>query len=261
MGRVTAGLGFQDGMTTCPQTTQGNAASGGREDVTEQGGLRDALSTPAQLELVLAGRQRALLSALEEKDPKIGIMYKGALHVLQTANPDRLALAGHAIRELMEKLPQYLDVPSRRGSSKGQPSLTVKVRELEEHWTHLSDEDLAASELTPRMRKFSVKAKKFFIWFQGSYPKRRAETAAALRALDGSGKYLPAALEDIKIKHWVVCNEFFQAVAHHLKTSSEVEFLAFLSDLELFLLDHLRPRTFEDFASLDEIIKEGESDA
>ena len=62
---------------------------------------------------ILAGQQQALLTALIEKDPHLGVMYLGGLHVLrQEGNPDREALAAHAIRELMEKLPQFVDVPT-----------------------------------------------------------------------------------------------------------------------------------------------------
>jgi hypothetical protein len=63
----------------------------------------------------------------------------GALHVLQSSNPDRTALAAHGIRELIEKLPDHIDVASAvTGDAlkqpKRPPSLTVQVRELEQQW-------------------------------------------------------------------------------------------------------------------------------
>ena len=45
-------------------------------------------------------------------------MYLGALMVFdQGGNPDRLALAAHSFRELMEKLPRYIDVPAESSPS------------------------------------------------------------------------------------------------------------------------------------------------
>ncbi len=229
--------------------------------MSEQGDLSDALGAPAGPELPLTGQQHALLVALDQKDPDVGMMYRGALHVLQSSNPDRFALAAHAIRELMEKLPKYLDVPARGAASKSGPSLTVKVRELKAQWTWLSDEEIAVGEISIRLRNLLGDTRAFFAWFEENYRTRRSETAAALRALDGTRRYLPAPIEELKVKHWAICNEFFQAVSHHGKRCTEMDFLGYLGDLELFLLDHLRPRTFEDFASLDAIIDEGEKDA
>ena len=51
-----------------------------------------------------------------------------------------------------------------------------------------------------------------------------------------------------------------KASHHNLSTTSE-EFWSWVSALEYFLLDRLIPRTFEDHAKIDEIIKEGEGNA
>jgi hypothetical protein len=49
-------------------------------------------------------QQRALLRALEERDPNLGIIYAGGLSVLNDSkNLDRFSLSGHAMRQLMEK--------------------------------------------------------------------------------------------------------------------------------------------------------------
>lgn len=230
--------------------------------MSETGDVGGSPLAPTQPELVLSGQQQALLAALRERDQQAEVMYAGALYVLrQTANPDRIALAAHALRELMEKLPEHLDVPAHGVSAKGQASLNVKVRELASHWTPISSEAEEATEVSPKLRRFHRKAKSFFEWFDQSFQKRRDKTAAALRAMDASGRYMPQPIEELRISHWGVCNDFFQGVSHHRKTCTELEFNAWLDDLERFLLDHLRPRTFEDFSSLDKIIAEGEQDA
>jgi hypothetical protein len=211
--------------------------------------------------LVLTGQQQTLLTALVETDPQLGTIYLGGLHVLhQEGNPDREALAAHAIRELMEKLPQFIDVPTPEKPKKP-VSLNVKVRELSGHWSGVSAEAMSATVITPKLRKFHIRVKDFFDWFEQSFVKRREQTAAALRSLDATGRSLPTPIEELHIKHWGLCNDFFQSVSHHGRLCSQEELASWLDELERFLLDRMRPRTFETFSTLDKIIAEGETDA
>jgi hypothetical protein len=114
--------------------TAGSSALSSGIDVNNLADSIGVDGVPAEPELVLSGQQQTLLIALNEKDPKAAKMYLGALHVFQQrANPDRLALAAHGLRELMEKLPKYVDIPAR-GQAKSQPTLYVKVRELADSW-------------------------------------------------------------------------------------------------------------------------------
>jgi hypothetical protein len=211
--------------------------------------------------LVLTGQQQTLFTALIEKDRQLGTIYLGGLHVLhQEGNPDREALAAHAVRELMEKLPQFVDVPTPEKIKKP-ASLNVKVRELSGHWAGVSAEVMSATAITPKLRKFHKRVSDFFDWFEQSFVKRRDQTAAALRSLDVTGRSLPMPIEELHIKHWGLCNEFFQKVSHHGRSCSQEEFASWLDEFERFLLDRMRPRTFETFSALDEIIAEGETDA
>lgn len=211
--------------------------------------------------LVLTGQQQTLLAALIEKDPQLGTIYLGGLHVLhQEGNPDREALAAHAIRELMEKLPQFVDLPTPEKPKKP-VSLNVKVRELSVHWARVSAEAMEATVITAKIRKFHTRVNDFFDWFEQSFAKRRDQTAAALRSLDATGRSLPTPIEDLHIKHWGLCNEFFQSVSHHGHLCSQEEFASWLDEFERFLLERMRPRTFETFSVLDKIIAEGETDA
>ena len=229
--------------------------------------MSDSASAPAEdpasapTGLVLSGQQQALLTALIGLDPQLGVMYRGGLHVFhQDGNPDREALAAHAIRELMEKLPQFVDVPTRE-KIKRPASLGVKVRELGDAWVTVSTEAMSATTVTAKLQKFHIKIKEFFDWYEQTFIKRREQTAAALRGIDATGRSLPTPIEDLHIKHWGLCNDFFQTISHHGRTCSREEFVAWLDDLEKFLLDRMLPRTFETFSALDEIIAEGEADA
>jgi hypothetical protein len=201
----------------------------------------------------LTGQERALYEALLTLDEGLARMYLGSCFVRdQLQNPDRHALRAHGLRELMEKLPKYRDVPVVSKS----PSLKDKVRQLASSWKP----EFAATDSTnvKNLSRFLVGSKDFFEWFSTEHLTRREQAATILRQLDPLSRRLPDAIEGLRIKEWQACEGFFQGVSHHTLRCTDDEFEAFQDTLERFLLDRLRPRTFEDQAELDAIIEEGE---
>ena len=60
----------------------------------------------------LSSRQQQVYNILSEKAPECARMYFGALKVWSDKdNPERLCMAGHVLRELMDKIGPHLDVP------------------------------------------------------------------------------------------------------------------------------------------------------
>ncbi len=214
--------------------------------------------------LRLDGQQRALHDALLAKDNEMAGMYRGALVVLaDNGNDDRLALAAHGLREVMEKLPRYLNVPMPAH----QEHLKEKVVSLEERWettlrnTKCEHKQRWNGEIDAQISKMLDSLGEFFKWFDMHYPRRKAEVVATLRQLDGSGRVLPAPLEKRNADDWTEIRDYFVSVAHHRKTTTQDDFSAWLDALERFLLDRLRPRTFDDLVGIDKIIEEGEGNA
>jgi hypothetical protein len=212
--------------------------------------------------LRLSGQQRALYQALSEKDDKLARMYSGALTVLgQSQNGDRLALAAHGLRELMEKFPLVLGIEIKAQKE----SLKAKVIELQECWddglkqTQCFREGQWDGDVDVPLKKVLVRISSFFQWLEGHNPRRKEEFINTIRQIDISGRRLPRLLEDLNAEAWEGKRDFFQAVAHHRKYPDDNEFIQWLNALELFLLERLHPRTFADFDLLDEIIGEGES--
>src|SRR5687767_1458877 len=77
------------------------------------------------------GRQKALFEALRDLDPRLAEMYEGALRVLDDhENPSRLPFCAHGLREIVDKLPKYLDLPVPAK----QASLGAKVNEIHDEW-------------------------------------------------------------------------------------------------------------------------------
>jgi hypothetical protein len=214
--------------------------------------------------LRLPGQQQALYNALLEKDQGLTNMYYGALMVLNhNSNPDNLALAAHGVRELMEKIPVFVDVQIKAQTE----SLKGKVLDLENFWTATLRKTKCyksqkwSGQIDVPLSKLLERLYTFFEWFIKHHPRRRAEIIATLQGLDSSRFKLPEHLEKLNAQTWDDMRDFFQAVSHHRKFTTGEEFSLRLNMLETFLLDRLHPRTFADINVIDEIIREGESDA
>lgn len=208
----------------------------------------------------LNSQQQTLNKALLERDTGISTMYLGALTVLDSENPDRYALAAHNLRELMEKIPKVVEIKIKAQKE----TLKSKVIDLKNIWkatcerSNCHDSKVWKGEIDKPLSDWLKEINNFFRWFDEHYPRRKAETAATLRGLDGSGRSLPPPLEDLNIKKWERIRNYFQGVAHHREIQSPEKFSEWQDALEVMLLDLLRPRTYEDFDLIDEIIQEVE---
>jgi hypothetical protein len=210
----------------------------------------EAQARPEVVEL--SGRARQLWEALSDIDEQLGHIYIGALDVLQHgANPDRVALAAHGIRELIEKLPRFLDVPATENRG---PGLREQARTLAAAWAKLGpsviDED---GVLTSSGEKMLGKLADFCEGV-GADPTRKQAATAAVSRLDLNPLKLPPPIQDLHVSEWSTIEGFFIGVAHHTKATDDDEIKQYFAALERFLLDRLRPRTFEDFAAIDELL-------
>jgi hypothetical protein len=79
--------------------------------------------------------------------------------------------------------------------------------------------------------------------------------------LDHRKLKLPKPIKDAHISEWDSYDRFFQGVSHHGHIPTEDEFNGYLESFERFLLDRLKPRTFDDQSVLKAIIEEGERNA
>lgn len=212
----------------------------------------------------LSGRQKAFADRLGEESPLLRQAYLGALDVLQRAeNPDRFALAAHGIRELMEKIPEYLevDMPAHHEDLRG------KVTELDAKWSKASAESKCLQNgswegAIDKPLKFVLKEiGAFFDWFKSHMPRRKQEVGNVLKELDGTRQPLPEPLQDLNISYWEKIQRFFISVSHHRKKTDDDEFGMWLGSLETFLLERLSPRTFADIDEIDALLDPGKGNA
>lgn len=226
------------------------------DDSEEIPSSRSPLSTGFQL----SGQQRVLYQALMHENERLARMYLGALLVIeQTENPENIVQAAHSLRELMEKLPRYRDLPVK------QPlRLKEKVINLSQYWpdvtgiSNLEGRSSLGGVIDKSLQKFLKEAHGFFEWFEKQYQTKKEQAAILLRGLDPRKLPLPGPIEDLRIMEWYKYDEYLQGLSHHGKTTSLEEFRSWLGAIEKFLLDHLCPRTFEDQKEIKEIIEEGE---
>lgn len=218
-------------------------------------------------QFALTGQQRALVKALDEQRGYEGLadMYRGGLVVLaDSTNPDRLPLCAHAMRELMEKLPERLEVETQAQHE----SLKAKVREVEGIFVSIRSKT-ACHDATEGWRgpidrplgRFLSRFERFLEWFNSHAPRRRDEVHGALTRLDGSGRQLPGRLAELNVDVWQETHDYFQSVAHHRRLGTDEEMRQWLDALERFLLDRLKPRTYEDLEEIDALLAEENPDA
>jgi len=201
----------------------------------------------------LDGPRKTLFEALHQRDSVSAVIYVGAIRVwADVANPDRLALAAHGMREMMDRMSNFLDVPHR-----GQARMSDKVSELHQTWKKARSKLEAKQPLPDSVLKKFVG---FFDWYETDRPKRRERTGVLIRKMDPAGRPLPSPIEDLRVDEWMLCHNFFTDCAHHRQYSDE-EFETWLDTLERFLLSLIRSRHFDNADALDALISEVEGDA
>lgn len=212
--------------------------------------------------LELSGRQRLLYRALNEKSPEIAELYESALRVLaDCSNPGRLFLAAHAIREMADGLPKFLDLPTLAEQGR----LGDRVSALEKTWVNATKSQCRkdgqwAGEIDDPLRTLLEVLEEFLQWWKDNRPRRRDVAARLFRSTDPSGMPLPETLEQKRVGRWMELRDYFVRVAHQSSTTEE-EFRSALSELEQILLDSLYRRPSEDFSAIDSILAEEASGA
>jgi hypothetical protein len=212
-----------------------------------------------------SGPSFQLYQLLNTKSGELGDMYWGAYCSLSNSgNPECLIHSAHSFRELIEKMPAYIDVETPAHNEK----LTPKVNELRDCWNntkkHLicSEDGNYSGEITRTLNSFLKKCDVFFDWHKVNNPLRNEEAKRVLDKLDVAKRQLPQPIQKLRIQEWASFREYFQKVAHHgYKDITIDEFISWVDTFNTFLLDRFAPRFFEDAAEIDKIIEEGEKNA
>ncbi|MFQ5922328.1 MAG: hypothetical protein ACE5M4_05745 [Anaerolineales bacterium] len=212
--------------------------------------------------LEVAPHQEALMNELFDRRTDLGNIYLGALFVLSNAsNHDRHALAAHNLRELMDRLMAHIGVDTRawtdQMAGRLEPLVTAWTQASENSSAHTGPDDWSGA-IDNHLRKFLHKAEKFFAWLNENRIARRVSVRQTLENLDPGRKQVPEAIRAPGIKAWMKYHKYFVGVAHHHGFAPS-EFDSNLHDLEHYLLNRLRPRTFQEFEEIRKLIEQGEA--
>lgn len=202
---------------------------------------------------VLEIHQKELESILKEKHEKVAKIYLGAILVLrQFDNPDRVSLCAHGVRELINSLPRFIDVPIVK---EARQQLGNFADALQLDWQKVVDEGIWpgkppwTGEINTCLRVFLERAMLLVEAHASIREGRRTQVKEIIKKQNFSAVPLPETIEDLKAKEWDEYRNYFTRVAHHSSTN-EGEFLQYLTNFEYLLLNYLKPRTFDTHAEL-----------
>ena len=205
----------------------------------------------------MTGRQQLVHATLAGKSQEMAEQYECALRVLrENANPGRLFLAAHSIREMTGALPKMLDLPVFADLGR----LGDKVQELEAAWegtlrSSCHKNGRWAGGIDGPLQHFLERLQDFFQWCRDNRPKRRGIVTDLFRRADPAGLVLPETLERPRTERWLELHSYFVKTAHRAQTTDE-ELQAHIAELEQFLLEMLSRQPSEDFSAIDAILHE-----
>lgn len=212
---------------------------------------------------LLTGQRRVLVEALSAKSTKSGRairMYEEALQAIRRDDgPEALHVAAYELREMMGALPALLDLPVVHPDS-----IRNRVQRLSEQWQACADRSTCRKgavwdgQLDGPLQVFIKEAIEFFKWVEDDIPTRAKEAAAILGRLLPAESPMPQALIDKRTSEWKEIIGFFNSLTHHNSDPVPARFFEQLEALEVLLLEHLAPRTFEDQDEIDRLIRDVE---
>jgi hypothetical protein len=207
--------------------------------------------------LELEPTQQVLYKALVDRRTDVAEYYRAAVAVLNDPGlPDRLSLAAHALRELMEKLPndeQAVDTGA---------DLNTKVTALRPPWENAVAEDREnggepwMNGIGGALRAFLVAVAEFFAGRDGIMAGRRQQAVEFLNRLDVAGIALPKDAQRKNAKEWMRLRGYFNDVSHHRFAVDETAFVERMTQMEAFLTARLAPRPTADFEAIDALLQE-----
>lgn len=213
----------------------------------------------------LTSRQQQVYNVLTEKVPECAKMYFGAVRVWSDQeNPERLCMAGHALRELMGKIGPHLDVPVPDPElRKGQGRLNDRFAAVEKrlakaekqsgNWT----KNRWAGEIHKTTATLLLEVQKCVEWRLLNNRLRKTKAGAIVSKFDPLHSALPEVIQSLRITAWESTQDYFVRIAHHARASA-TEFDKWLFHLEDLLLRGLAPIVKEGLTEIDAIIKAGE---
>jgi hypothetical protein len=162
--------------------------------------------------------------------------YQGAVEVLNSQSPDKIAQAAHSLRELCDELPSAIAQipkfvnPISAVKPLGEHLFEVKAKAYVDGW--------AGKIINPPLDEVLLRFERIF-----NAPARSKRFGRALIATDPQVHFLPKDWQRERDKAFEDLYGFFQNVAHHNSCPTEATLNAKLKLFESLLLNYLTPCT------------------
>ena len=198
---------------------------------------------------------------LDATTPRLTAYYWEAIRALREADDEvRFSIAGHALRELQNGLPNYLNVPEASGG------LREFFGWLRDAWPRLTADRQAAeageawvgTTIDPALGRFLATLDDKIRTYAALYLLRREMHESALARLDPRLGQTPVAVQKLVVSTWMRLQDTFNSATH---SSQPGEFEAVVEAFEDFLIDRLAPRTFEKQDAIAALVREAEGRA
>jgi len=212
---------------------------------------------------ILTRQGRILVEALTRKTQKsqraVGMYMEARRAMARNNGPESLHVAAYEFREFMNALPSALDVPVVTYKQ-----LQDRVRTFVGDWKSMSGKSGCSrsgdwnGQIDDELRGLLESTTTFVAWFDQLVPSRKAEAILVLKKLARTEHPFPDALMKMRTDEWSDLLGYFNGLTHHNSYPDPDEFSQHVATLEEFLLEQLAPRTFEDQAEIDRLIREVE---
>jgi len=207
--------------------------------------------------------QWRIYQLLFSKKPRLAEMYKGGLFVLkQFENPERVVLAAHSFRELLEKLPEIVDVPV---TNQNNNNIRTFVEMLYERFEHVKARSVCFNNgrweggIDEHIRECLFFIESEIVVVRKMTSPRKDQQTQMIRKTAGAN-YVPfEVLESNMLRNIKTLRNYFIGVAHHNIVAVEAEFLIKIEQLETLIHELFYPKVTEALDEIDQLIEELES--
>lgn len=205
---------------------------------------------------------RVLLGELLAKHttPHLTAYYWEAIRALREGDEAICySIAGHALRELQNGLPNYLNVPVAGGLGEFFGWLRDTWRPIVVRQTAREAGELwIGTTIEPRLGRFLATLDEKVEIYAAAHPLRREVHQSALAHLDPGLGQTPQSVQKVAVETWMRLQDTFNSATH---SSNPEEFEAAVEEFEAFLSDRLAPKTFEKRDAIAALVLEGELNA
>jgi hypothetical protein len=189
--------------------------------------------------------------------PQLTAYYWEAVRALREADEAICySIAGHALRELQNGLPNYLNVPVTGGLREFFEWVRDTWRPISARRIERDAENVwAGTTIEPRLGRFLGNLDEKVEVYVAAYPMRLEMHQSALARLDPGLGQTPQSVQKAALATWMRLQDTFNAATH---STSPEEFESAVEELEAFLGDRVAPKTFEKRDAIAALVREGE---